>query len=204
MCRALVDAGFPDGAIEFRERARFPLRHSFASIFAHAKLPLYGYIDPVMANELRELALDATRWATLDLTTQTYLRDREQVVIEADQPVLTDFGRDTVRRLQFAPERPTEPPVVAEGADFTALSSEEIRRVAASINLAIDGKSPTTIAALLKVIDRTIQNKTLEQIEYIALRGGVRPAPMRGRVSETKRKRRIVAAVINSGKISWL
>jgi hypothetical protein len=210
--RALKEAGKPDGSITFYEDGYSEPSFSFPSIYeivdridaplavAVPKAPPAETREPSAASgpslisapiylALTQLTTNPHNWAAVHGRTRAVLLDRGYVNVEGHVLEITEIGQQAMDTYQEV--KNTYP------TNLTSASKAELVEAAATIGLKVNGNLIRT----LQFIETTVTERSLEDLEAMAWKVNV---PVRlGRCrSEMMKKRRVLAAIANAGKLA--
>lgn len=210
ICRALKDAGHPDGSIAFYEDGYSDVAYSFPSIYeivARMDAPAAPRKPPAPPREssasstapsiisetiflaLTQLSTSPRDWCGLHGHTRGVLLDRGYVTVEGEVPEITAIGRQAIKSYQETK--------ISYPSNLSAASKDELIGAAVAIGLKANGNLLRT----LSFIETTVSQRSLEDIEAMAWRVKVPVRMGRGK-SEMMKKRRILAAIVNAGKLA--
>lgn len=197
ICRELKNAKKPDGPIAFFKNGYTKPSQTFPSIFEIAdREPMVPQVKVALSDALYRalIQIDKGDWVGLHSRIRNLLLDRELVKIEGDVPQITELARRAMENYLLRPAKNS----LREFPDITNASPEELEQAAILIGL---NTKTNNIARTLALIERTVATNELLDVQCMARRAGV-SLRTGGRGSNEMRQRRLLAAIINAGKIA--
>jgi hypothetical protein len=211
ICQALILAGKPDGSIVFFEDGYIEPAYEFPSIHeivtrantppvpvntklvvstmrkpsSTSNLPV---ISDAIYHALIQVDTDLMNWRTLHGRIRSILLDRGYVGVETDVPEISSLGR-------LAMEAHQDQKIIYP--DLATANQDELAEAAATIGL----KSNGGLSRTLKFIETIVTERSLEDVEAMAWKVGVSLRTGRDK-SEMMKKRRVLAAIANAGKLA--
>lgn len=199
ICRALKEAGHADGSIVFFKNGRTEPSWQFPSVYEIAdRMTTVMPLNAALYQALSQI--DTGDWIGVQGRVRSLLLDQGFVMIEGDGPVITDLARTAM--VDFLAQPEVAPTVSVKSLtsypDITTASQADMIRAAEIIGLNVNGHN---VERVLRFIETTIAQRSLDDVENMARRADV-PVRGAGRGSETMKKRRLLAHIMNAGKIA--